>query len=1819
MEKDSSSLQPNQGDIVKEIQDRVLEIISPMAEQFELISKRLEKLETGVSSPEKEGIAFALRDTPIFDSRPKRRSATIKKGSSPSLSSNDSSEDDDFFANKNTHRRKSSLERDLLTSSMKTGAQYLRTLPDHNHIHLKKATLRDFDKFVEEITLFESRHETDLKAALLIDKGVVKDLVTTAKDKGYEISEISFYKLDLAQIAKLMRIYLKPRNKQSFSYLLEHAVYFPELSSKYEMTVTNFTPFFQAMMLYLENFRRVYDFLALANRRSIPPCDLKSGGTLLTFVEKIPNSYGRAVLQALGKHSFDSAETMLEDFERQIARDRREAEASRDLHLRLFAAKKQTILSKSSAPARFEMSGAAVKHIRNVEEVDQEDVCVIAEGQRLLEDQEGSETEQDLAVVNIPSKSVDVAKAGTPRALGCQRLLFQGECSNKSTCKYSHEKEVMTEMWKHYSKQLRESKFAPTKLSNITEISPLFSHIMSEALNALVPSASILRAVYKRGSIVIGGKTLTVDRTLFDTGALQGCYVDKGFINDNIDFFEPSLRKANIAVTMADNKTVAVIEHIAKLKVQFEHDGKIYSLVEDFSVLDMNGGNQMIVGLPAIIFKLLTLFQSMLEDAVTNLCTIEEDPDRVVRFTGETEETPEEADTPMPCAFPEFLHFTSVTTEEAVAKYNSLLTEHVAQEFAATTNVIQLLKSKGARVFLPQNWDGINGIEPLELTFREAIPKMKPKARPVNPKLFDNAKAEFDRLQKYMYRPSNSDVASPIVLAAKATKPWIRFCGDYTKVNRYIVNGHYPIPKVIHEIERLIQFKFYLDIDMKNAFHQIRLGPITSAYLSLQTIWGQVEPLFLQEGVGPATGVLQKTVVDIFRDFSDWMIVVFDNFLLCAHDYDDAYAKLERFLDRCIERNVWCNFEKSWLGFQEVMFFGYRCFNNKYEITEERMQGVLAVAFPDSVKAMQRFLGMILFCSRHIEGYVHIVAPLYDMTQDNFNWDEKTWQRDYRADFQKVKETLLKAVALYYPDYDLPWTVRPDCSDVGAGALLIQERTDENGVVSEEIINSAHKKFSGSAKKWAASKKEAFGVYFGPKSFEYYLRGKEFTLKTDHANLRYMESNSEPIVMRWWSLLQSFTMTIVYEKGKNQFAADFLSRLHSLKQHAMDYTQEGNDFLTELIEYSDFEFIDEELAVFAKAAEVDKQVGKGPDFYLRQVHGGRMGHNGARRTFQLLNKYFEGHKIPYAVVADFVATCAVCQKDRLGMTDSITPTVRHLKPDHAKSRIGMDLLTVTPTDKHGNTCMHVIVNHFTHHIALYPSKDKTSLAAATALFQHVCNFGMTDELIMDPGSDYTSEMMAHLTKWLGLRQIFSLVDRHESNGVECPNKLVLTLLRALVYDERIIDRWSDPTVLPLIAYTINDFVSSEAGFTPFELTFGRQSSIYSKLPDGANLEKHVHDFVRYLNDDLNLLRQISKEYQSKLILKRTESNPEIPNEYQPGDFVLFQVSKDKPRPSKLTPSYKGPYSVIKQRNNDVECRHIVGGQIESFHGSRIKIFHGSADEAYKTALLDQDQFVVKEFLAYRGEPLKRTTMQFEVHFEAGSILWLPWSLELFDNIQYENFCRSKPQLYPLIFGVKEADEFVKRKSRETITAVRPGDTCLVDIRFYGAAWYEGISLPDSDHHTYVVEHKYVDWANTKKTKIIAECKLFDERFTHDGYFVFSYGSVLVFNSTMTKLDKTWIKRFPKLLPDDRVVKPSERVPKVIGDSAEVVKKHLPTSAAAAVPVVKSKPYMPIPANVSDPRASLRREKKIPSKYLVNALYDSDGDFFDEFDFDDPSV
>jgi hypothetical protein len=104
-------------------------------------------------------------------------------------------------------------------------------------------------------------------------------------------------------------------------------------------------------------------------------------------------------------------------------------------------------------------------------------------------------------------------------------------------------------------------------------------------------------------------------------------------------------------------------------------------------------------------------------------------------------------------------------------------------------------------------------------------------------------KKELERLTKCLYVPSNSSTASPVVVAKKKTHTFIRLCGDYKRVNKFLRVPKYPIPDVIPELHKLIEFPLYLDCDLTNADHQMPIAKRVSRLLSIQTPFGQFEPI----------------------------------------------------------------------------------------------------------------------------------------------------------------------------------------------------------------------------------------------------------------------------------------------------------------------------------------------------------------------------------------------------------------------------------------------------------------------------------------------------------------------------------------------------------------------------------------------------------------------------------------------------------------------------------------------------------------------------------------------------------------------------------------------------------------------------------------------------------------------------------------------------------------------------------------------------------------------------------------------------------------
>ena len=781
---------------------------------------------------------------------------------------------------------------------------------------------------------------------------------------------------------------------------------------------------------------------------------------------------------------------------------------------------------------------------------------------------------------------------------------------------------------------------------------------------------------------------------------------------------------------------------------------------------------------------------------------------------------------------------------------------------------------------------------------------------------------------------------------------------------------------------------------------------------------------------------------------------------------------------------------------------------------------------PNSAKSMSRFLGCAGFFQPLMPRYSDLTCKLNEMKKPGFNWDPKTWEIDYEGIFNTFKQELLKATSLYYPDYALPWILRADASDTGIGWVLLQILTKNDGSELAQPIVFGSRKFSDTATRWHTYAKEGFAMFFAIKSCEYYLRGKAFVFEGDHANLQWIERSLDAKVIRWKIYMQAFDFMFRHLKGKLNTVADWQSRFYHLDFSEdplcplSDSVEESYSVLHTLLQQPDDTYLalnkfnvepwSKDLSIPELPPESLPQVPAeeyqkwSPQMMFDYVHGHRNAHFGLRRTVELLDKNFPNHGITFRMITEMKERCKGCQKLEEHYALRYYAKPRHLKVDRPRRRIGIDYLSLIP-DQHGNCGLYAIRDHFSKWLQLYPTASRDATAAILALFCYIVGYGCFDVMISDPGSELTSDAVKTLQSWFGIHQTVSLVDRHESNGVEGANKQILRHLRGLLLDERSSKDWSSPHIIKWVEFIINSFDFSESGVDAYTLVFGSAAREYFKYPEGPFDRKKAGEYLRILNSSLEQVKAAATRHQRALVEKRTDDTPQPT--YSPGDLVLLRAADDKPRSNKLDPLYSGPYEVLKQEKNDVECRHLSLGSIKKLYVERLKLFRGSRDEARALASTDADQHVVECFLAYRGDPLTRTTMYFLVRFGDKEEIWLPWSYDLFNSVPYEEYCSSIPCLRPLVHTAKEANAWCSRLRRTDITSVGPDTTVFIDLRAFGAHWYQTLSLPDLHTSCFYVEAKYLRWLKPNRL-LELHVPVFNITRPADHVFVTMYGAQL---------------------------------------------------------------------------------------------------------------
>ena len=144
-------------------------------------------------------------------------------------------------------------------------------------------------------------------------------------------------------------------------------------------------------------------------------------------------------------------------------------------------------------------------------------------------------------------------------------------------------------------------------------------------------------------------------------------------------------------------------------------------------------------------------------------------------------------------------------------------------------------------------------------------------------------------------------------------------------------------------------------------------------------------------------------------------------------------------------------------------------------------------------KQVCAFLGLIRYYRKFIWNFAKIAKPLTLVTCQQTKFE---WTPTHHNAFLTLKESVIQAPILCYPNPTKCYIVYTDTSDDLSGAQLSQEHN-----VTEFPKAFLLHTFMDTQCKLSTTEQEAYGAYYAVTKWNYYLQGAEVIVHNDHKPL----------------------------------------------------------------------------------------------------------------------------------------------------------------------------------------------------------------------------------------------------------------------------------------------------------------------------------------------------------------------------------------------------------------------------------------------------------------------------------------------------------------------------------------------------------------------------------------------------------------------------------------------------------------------------------------------------------------------------------------------
>ena len=703
---------------------------------------------------------------------------------------------------------------------------------------------------------------------------------------------------------------------------------------------------------------------------------------------------------------------------------------------------------------------------------------------------------------------------------------------------------------------------------------------------------------------------------------------------------------------------------------------------------------------------------------------------------------------------------------------------------------------------------------------------------------------------------------------------------------------------------------------------------------------------------------------------------------------------------RLRKANLKLKAKKCLLFQKKILYLGHIVSEDGVSTDPSKIKAVKEWPTPTSVTEVRSFLGLCAYYRRFIRDFSKIAASLHKLTEKGKKF---SWSSECDQAFATLKECLITAPILSYPDPKKRFILDTDASDVAIGAVLSQEQGD-----GERVIAYGSKCLSKAERRYCVTRRELLALVYFVKHFRYYLYGARFLLRTDHGSLRWLFNFKSPEgqIARWLETLATFDLEIKHRPGKQHGNADGLSRIPCKQCGREEETEVGViNAINDTTEFPEnFSWNAEQIRVnqeedplIGRVLTLKQQHTSKPAWrdisaenedlktywylwdqlnikngilyklWVEQTSGTKIwqvvtpkkmteevmkelhdhvtaGHLGQHKTLARVRQRFYWLNLKEDVIR-WCNQCDLCAT-RKDPNPRRRATLKQYQVGCTMERVAMDIIGPLPVSRRGNKYILVLADYFTKWTEAFPMRNQEAVTVAKRFVNDfICRFGVPLQVHTDQGRQFESALFTEVCSLLDIDKTRTTSFHPMSDGlVERFNRTLENMLSLFVAEHQ--KDWDE--YIPMLMMAYRSTTQESTYVSPYKMMFGREVNLpidlMMGLPDPEAPTLLGVDYVEDLQTKMLRCHEFARSHLRKSA-ERQKRNYDVKvngSVFKTGEYVwLFTPKRQIGRTPKLQRYWDGPYRIIEKISDALyKIQKSARTKEKVIHFNRLKPYTG---------------------------------------------------------------------------------------------------------------------------------------------------------------------------------------------------------------------------------------------------------------------------------------